>query len=262
MEKRAWMFDQNKKPDMRLCRHNYLESWAWKNYWTPEQPPCPNCAAELRELQLEKEALENRKKRIERAFHNSAFGPEYYNKSFDNYNIYDLHQAKTKKIIETWAKGICHLDVPHSWLLLYGGPGTGKTHFAAASFSYIIENGKICGYFEADNLLDQIKKKGAKRDDTSQTYQEQIERLMEANCIILDDFGVRLARKKTEIDDIILFNLFNLAYKTQKALMMSTTLTIDRFNHLFNPAILDRFQERLKTLNFTWPSFRERNKNQ
>lgn len=107
-------------------------------------------------------------------------------------------------------------------LLLWGGPGTGKTHVAVAVLKELIAKGFDGVFYDTQELLRQIKQTFDPK--TAVVDLSQIQQDLNRDILLLDDFGANRITGwvKDEIYDII-----NRRYLSNKTLIVTTQLNFD-----------------------------------
>jgi len=124
-------------------------------------------------------------------------------------------------------------------LLLWGGPGTGKTHMAVGTLKELIVRGFDGFFYDTQDLLRQIKRSF---DPKAQTVDlPQIQRDLDRDILLLDDFGA--SRMTGWVRDEI-YALINQRYTANKALIVTTRLDFDsELPDSVGEAIRSRFLE-------------------
>lgn len=119
-------------------------------------------------------------------------------------------------------------DIQPPLLLIAGTPGTGKTHLALAVAWEQVENWQACLYYQAEELLDEL------RDFEAGNYSRVSKRIKEIPLLIIDDVG---AQSDTVYGMAKLDMIIDYRYRERKpTLATANTLKLpDR--------LLDRFKE-------------------
>ena len=114
-------------------------------------------------------------------------------------------------------------------LLLYGGTGVGKT-FAAACIANAIKDkyGGNCVFTNCSMIISDVQK--YYNDVEVCVYQQ----FRTADLVVIDDFG---AERNSSFADEITYNIINLLYNSQKAVIITTNLNPKLFS--------DRIRSRL-----------------
>lgn len=102
---------------------------------------------------------------------------------------------------------------PSRCMVLWGPPGTGKTHLAAAAANVLRARGVDVGFFTAPDLLDMLRS-GYDRGD----YETLLAALKNVAVLVLDDLG---AQRGTEWAEEKFFQVINHRYNRQLPLLVA-----------------------------------------
>lgn len=139
----------------------------------------------------------------------------------------DLHKALVKARV--------YATAPAGWLYLYGDRGNGKSHLAAAIAQAASVAGTPTVYASVPRQLDFVK--DGFRDRSSV---ERLESLMDAELLILDDFGTE---QKTDWAAATLFTLVNERYQQGRATVFTSNLHPDAVaRRSKDPSIADQYE--------------------
>lgn len=119
-------------------------------------------------------------------------------------------------------------------LLLMGDVGLGKTFLCSAIANVLVAAKRQVVYFTLSEFMDLVRL--YKFDDDGE-YRDGIQRLLDADLIVLDDLG---AEKVTEFAVQELFNIINHRMNRQKPMIVSTNLTPGEIQDLYGQRIASR----------------------
>jgi DNA replication protein DnaC len=198
----------------------------------------------LRLLRIESEERFNR--RTERLLKESKLPLE---KRMDNFDIKRL-PLKISMQVKTLMDGT-FLNRAEN-VLVFGGPGTGKTHLLCAIGQKLIHSGRSIYFAKCSLLVQELLI--AKKDLKLQKY---LKHLSKYEAIIIDDIGyVQQNREEMEV----LFTLFAERYERQ-SLMITTNLPFSKWENIFKDpmttaAAIDRMVHHSIILEMELPSYR------
>lgn len=119
-------------------------------------------------------------------------------------------------------------------LLLVGNVGLGKTYLASAVGNAVLEAGKTVVYLTFSEFLDLIR---LHKFDDQEAYMAGLQRLYDADLIILDDLG---AEKVTEFAAQELFSLINARMNRRRPMVVSSNLEPESFEETYGARIASR----------------------
>lgn len=160
--------------------------------------PCPECGDAVRELR-ELQVMELLQEHIARY---TAFRGSLRQCTFENFDTAsDQRAVAAYNAVVRFVRG----EVP--WVYLYGPPGNGKTHLAAAAVNHLIAQGRAVLFTTAPELLAMI------RDGFDGGQAENLIGLCQrVPWLVVDDLG---AERLTDWAAEVLFRVFNARYTTR-----------------------------------------------
>jgi DNA replication protein DnaC len=129
------------------------------------------------------------------------------NRTFENYHVDRVYvdlpdaSASTQKTLVSiaYAKARKYADKPSGWLYIYGRPGTGKSHLAAA-IANVNKNHMNVIYRSMPSLIDLIRENANQLDALST-------QIADADLVIIDDIGAD--GRPTEWAEARIFTIIN-----------------------------------------------------
>lgn len=199
--------------------------------------------AQLIELELEY----RQQKRIERLTKQAQLPCD---KSLDELNLKRLKGALSPSQLKTLQEG-AFIDRKEN-LLLFGNPGTGKTHLCIGLAQAWCQRGRKVMFTSAANLVQRLLR--AKRDLELDKLMKRLDRV---EVLIIDDISyVPYDRQETDV----LFTLLSERYE-RRSLMITSNAVFSEWETIFKDkmttaAAIDRLVHHASILELNVPSFR------
>lgn len=133
-------------------------------------------------------------------------------------------------------------------LVLYGNRGGGKTRMAA---EIAARSGRSC-YRTAMRFFLEVR--ATYKKDSDRTELEVIDDLSKADLLILDEIQ---ERGETPFEDRLLTHVIDARYAAMKPTILIANLTKSGLAEALGKSIVDRARENGKSIEFTWPSYRQ-----
>ena len=139
-------------------------------------------------------------------------------------------------------------------IILAGNPGTGKTHLSIGLGIKACNEGHKVFFTTAASLINELKE--TRSDKKLYTFEKRFEKY---DLIIIDELGyISFDKEGSEL----LFTFLSLRAE-RKSTIITTNLSFDRWNEIFNDAVLtaaliDRMTHKSYVLNMNGESYRIR----
>lgn len=197
------------------------------------------CKCEL-ERQAQEEARRKeyeRKARIARLFDLAELGPRFAECTFESW----IARPGSERCLEAAKNFAEHFDrhqVSGEGLLMFGNPGNGKSHLAAAIVNAVIPRGKACVFRSVPALLKKLQE--TYRADARVSESEILAVLQDADLVVLDDLG---AEKMTEWAESMLYYIVDQRYRWRKPLIVTTNCDLEELEERIGTRTFDRLLE-------------------
>jgi DNA replication protein DnaC len=143
------------------------------------------------------------------------------------------YMARVRDYCRQFASRVIAGEQPES-LLLMGDVGRGKTFLSSAIANMVLEAQRTVVYFTFSEFIDLAR---LHKLDDDEEYRVGLQRLLDADLIILDDLG---AEKVTEFVGQELFNLINYRMNRSRPMVVSTNLTPSEIEEAYGQRIASR----------------------
>jgi DNA replication protein DnaC len=157
-----------------------------------------------------------------------------------------------KRFCSTFNAGPPSADRPKPWLLIFGEPGNGKTHLAAAICNYLMKQGTTVIFSKTPRLLRQIRDTYGR---TSQhTEQDIFQQLLKTDLLVLDDCG---SEKLTEWTEPTLNSIIDERYDRLKPMIFTTNTSLEELERRIGTRAMDRIIEMAELVENKGTSYRK-----
>ncbi|WP_455046227.1 ATP-binding protein [Leptotrichia trevisanii] len=203
---------------------------------------------ELREQEL--------KQKIKYFLKISNLPANWWEKTFEKSDVLSEEENEIKYRLEYYCRHFKEAKSKGLGLYLCGEVGTGKSFYSLCIFNELLKNDYKVYRTTLNGIYQRIQ--STFNNFNNLTEEKVFKDLLEADLIILDDLG------KENISETWgkskLYTIFNFFYEKEKSIIISTNLEKEEIADFMdtqgNDALIDRFRERLDTLEFVWDSRR------
>lgn len=210
-------------------------------------PTC-ECVVEREEAKIREAQNFAKKREIEKLFSISNLGERFSKSTFESF--LDRNGSET-----AYKVAVKYVKTFKEWngesLMLWGEPGNGKTHLAAAIVNELSKKGYIVVFQSVPELLQRIRSTFNSENKENET---QIMRaLLECDLLILDDIG---AEKTTEWVEEKLFNIIDGRYRKELPTLYTSNLEPKELRNQVGKRSYDRMVETSLTVKNEAASYR------
>ncbi len=210
-------------------------------------PTC-ECVVEREETKIREAQNFAKKREIEKLFSISNLGERFSKSTFESF--LDRNGSET-----AYKVAVKYVKTFKEWngesLMLWGEPGNGKTHLAAAIVNELSKKGYIVVFQSVPELLQRIRSTFNSENKENET---QIMRaLLECDLLILDDIG---AEKTTEWVEEKLFNIIDGRYRKELPTLYTSNLEPKELKNQVGKRSYDRMVETSLTVKNEAASYR------
>jgi DNA replication protein DnaC len=217
------------------------EHGAWKRYVRTAdrglvaRPCCPGCA---------------RQAGLKQASVHDSIPERFVDASFENYKAETFEQKIVLKNFKDYAKEF-DSGIPHSGAILWGDPGTGKSHLAVSLLRYAVGHGRSAYYTTAWALLDRLHR--SKMFNAEREEMNVIDRLAQVDLLVIEDIGKSAT---TEREAAQYYALLDARWAACKCTVITTNEPPEVLRSLLTPAGYERLAEGARVIHLDWPSRR------
>jgi DNA replication protein DnaC len=217
-----------------------------KHFEIPKQ-----CECEKMKRQEEERLAQywEKRQKLERTFSISQLGPRFKECTFANWSP-AAGSEKAYELCKAYVEGF--KDNKGDGVLIYGPPGNGKSHLAAAVVNELIDSGYTCIFQNVPALLSRIRKTF---DGGQETEAAIYNALKECDLLVLDDIGSQMW---SEWREEVLYMVINDRYYWKRPIIATSNLAPDALAKNIGKRTMDRLLEMCVIVEDKAASYRER----
>lgn len=210
----------------------------------------PKCKCEVEAFDAEQKEFQNfqREREVRELFSISQVGDRYLQADFKNFQM----RAGSENALKVSQYYVDKFETfGRESLLLWGDPGNGKTHLAAAIHNALREKGMVVVFVSMPDLLSKIK---ATFNRNNKESEEQILRALSiCDLLIIDDLG---AEKTSDWVEETIFKIIDNRYRRNKPILATSNMAPKELPEQIGKRANDRIVEMMQPIENKATSFR------
>lgn len=212
-------------------------------------PACDCMVAEYEREETERKARE-KQEHIDRILSSTGLGERFKACTFDNW-IPRKGTSSAFNAAQKYAEFLAENLKSGRGYIMFGQPGNGKTHLAAAIVNVAARQGFTAIFERVPMLLAKIR---ATYNGGPVSEGQIMKTLTEADLLVLDDAG---AEKCTQWTEPTLYTIIDERYSRQKSLLITTNSSLDELEEKIGVRAMDRVLEMCEIVENQGTSFRK-----
>lgn len=179
------------------------------------QPVCL-CEQDAKKAAMDKLIRAKEENEVRELFSISNIGDKFLNASFENFEVRNGSE-NAYKIAKHYAEH--YEEYGYDSIMLWGEPGNGKTHLAAAVHNHLIAQEKTVVFISMPELLNKIK--ATFNRNNKETEQQILKALNVCDLLVIDDLG---AEKTSDWVQEMVFTIIDGRYRREKPILATSNI--------------------------------------
>lgn len=195
------------------------------------------------------------KRRLEVSLHKSGIPERYWGATFDRYHLREDNPDQVN--IVSQLRLFAGMDCA-GWrsIVLFGTPGTGKTHLAASVMLELIARGSSVKYLSFPALMDRFSR--SRSFSAGFSREDLLNEVVAPDLLVIDEVGLI---GSVSADDQMLaaaYDVINARYNALKPVIICTNGSISELRLVLGERVFERLRENNgRFLKMDWVSFRK-----
>lgn len=222
------------------------------------EPRCLKCISESvvadTQASISRIEVEGVRRKVGGMMMRSGIPARYRDATFDRYVIRDNpDQASVVSAVRMFAASDAI-----SWrsLVLFGSPGTGKTHLAVAAMIEMMSRGRTAKYISCPNLVDRFLR--SRSFSSGVTREEILAEMVVPDILVIDEIGLV---GSVGVDDQMLatiYDVVNARYNEMRPIIVCSNGTPSEMRMVLGDRVVERLRENGgRILKMDWVSYRK-----
>ena len=210
----------------------------------PGWTECPGCTLDARDEEGKQDSLRivrERKHLILKNLKAIHLPEKYIDAKFDDLKPESKEHERNIDICRRFARNFDRALSAGSCLVMYGNPGTGKTHLAFSIANEIIERDYAVASVDADSLLEEIKMNCNFKNDS--TEHDKILEYSNPDLLIIDELNASILKDAKNLDRI--FSLINRRYNKVKCTILISNASFKKGEVKLKDLMCPRTRDRI-----------------
>lgn len=220
--------------------------------------PCPECLlirdikdAQDRELELQRAKAEAETRRLQDAIGRACIPNGFKDKTFEAFKASTENQQRNLHLCRSYAENWAKVRENGYSLLMFGNPGTGKSHLACSIIRALLP-GITALYARVPDLISYVRSQW--RSNAEEGEHDAKRRFIDLDLLVLDEVGIQAGSSN---EQSILFQIIDGRLSENRPTIFITNLAPAALGAVLGERIMDRIQGKGYALQFVGESYRK-----